>query len=95
MLQGTALALLPPLNLPVPYAAWDSSYAALPQCGAARREAFLSIFLLEIVPIEIDPELPPVDCVVPTDTAQWVLWLAYILTPASGCPDGCGLSTVP
>jgi len=95
MLVYTATNLLPPINAPVPYAAWDAVYSEFDGCGQARRDAFLFLYELDIVPIEIDPELPPVDCVVPTDTALWTEWWAFVLLGGSACPDGCTESKLP
>jgi len=95
MLEFTASTLLPPLNIPLPFEVWDALYATYSGCGEARRQAFLFLYELDIVPIEIDPELPPVDCVVPSDTLLWTEWWAFLLLGGSDCSDGCTESKLP
>lgn len=95
MLGLTAVAFAPPLFLPIPLAEWQLGWLPFDGCGEARQSAFRSIYKLAIVPIAIDPEAPPVDCIVPTDTALWLSWFVFLATPAAACTGGCQQSKLP
>lgn len=80
---------------PLSYDHWKGFWLGLPFAGEARQRAFLSIYGLTIVPISIDPELPPVDCVEPVDLALWGVWEFWFLSNPFPCPSGCEQSRVP
>jgi hypothetical protein len=95
VLRLTAEGLVLTLFVGVPVAVWDLFWITYAGNGAAVREAFLSIYKLEIVTIVV--EEVPVDVVVPVGgyLADWVSWSLYVATPAAVCGDGCQQSRVP
>lgn len=79
----------------VPVDVWLSFCSSFGLDSQAMRVAFLSIYVLEIAAIVVDPELPPIVVVQPRDFTLWETWEAYFLTSASLCLDGCQQSKLP
>lgn len=95
VLRATIDGEIATLGVGIPLDVWNTFWIASPDNGTAVREAFLRIFRLEIVTIEIGDPPVPVDVVAPIDYAQWLSWGLFLLTPSAACLSGCQQSTVP
>lgn len=94
-LRQTALALPATSFLGVPLDIWDAFWLGAGGGMDARRDAFLTVYQLEIVTIDEGEPPVPVEVVRPVDLPLWVSWSLYVLTSASLCPDGCEQSKPP
>jgi len=74
---------------------WRLLWLPFSGTGAARQEAYLWHWWLDIVPMPI--EEPPffVNMVVPRNLSTWVSFASYLSSPAAMCPDGCQQSKLP
>ncbi len=95
ILRGTAEGLAVSLFVGIPVAVWDGLWSIYTGCGEVRREAFRSLYGLEIVTITVGDPPVPVEVVRSTDDSFWVVVLAWILLPDAACLSGCQQSTVP
>lgn len=95
VLRSTILGIAETLNVGIPVAIWGAFWLPYSPSGEAMREAFRSVYMLEIVTIVIDPELPPVDVVRSTDGLQYAVWAVFLLTPGAACLAGCQQSKLP
>ena len=94
VLRGTIEGIALTLDVGIPLTIWDGFWLPYGGNGAAVRSAFLSIYKLEIVTIEVGEPPVPVDVVralFPLDYASWAL---FLLTPEAACSSGCQQSTV-
>lgn len=89
--EGLVLTLFQGVPLPV----WDAFWLATVHNTDGYREAFLSIYELQIVTIEADPT--PFEAVAPRAGAlsRWVGFALYVVTPDAACLTGCGQTTRP
>lgn len=95
VLRGTIMALAETLYVGVPKEIWDAFWLPYTGTGAAVRQAFLTIYGLKIVTIEVgDPPLP-VEVVRSDDVAGYAFAFAFLLTPAAACIGGCQQSKLP
>lgn len=95
VLRSTIEGIAVTLNVGIPVEVWDAFWFPYADNGAAVREAFLSIYSLEIVTIVVDPELPPIDVVRARDGLLYASWALYLLTPAAACLTDCQQSQLP
>jgi len=95
VLRSTLEALLLTLWVGVPVDLWEAFWVVYEDNASNVREAFLSIYGLEIVTITVDEE----ELSVVRPAAGWlgyyVLWSTFILTPAAACIAGCEQSSFP
>lgn len=91
----TAEGLLLTMFAGFPLALWDAAWVVSGRGGPTYKEAFLHLYHLQIVTIEIDGL--PVDVVLPFDDflAWWVDVVLWLTDPASTCVDGCPQSQRP
>lgn len=73
----------------VPVEVWDSAWLAAGNDSQARRDAFLSVYRLEIVTIPPTEEEPAVTLVRPSYLPLWVDISLWLLEPAAACLGGC------
>jgi len=90
--MAEALALV--LWAGVPTEVWDGIWLSVLAPVPAYKEAFLSIYCLEIVTIGTEEEAAVVVRPTEGNVTLWASWGVFILTPGAACLDGCGLSTV-
>lgn len=89
------VALPGTLFIGVPEAIWIAAWLLVAAGQHQREEDYLSIYMLEIVEIEIDDS--PVTVVRPNADGlpYWVTWSLWVATADLTCSDGCGLSKLP
>lgn len=95
VLRSTILGIAETLNVGIPVSLWDVFWIGIYGYGDAMKSAFISIYRLEIVTIEVDPELPPIDVVRARDGLMYAAWLVFLLTPPAACLEGCQQSRLP
>jgi len=95
VLRATIEALALTFWVGIPVEIWDGFWLIHSSNGQAVRDAFLSIYKLEIVTIVVDPELPPVDVVRARFALDYGSWLLFLAEPEAACLAGCEQSTVP
>lgn len=95
VLRGTIMALAETLYVGVPKPIWDAFWLPYLGTGQAVRDAFLSIYRLKIVTIEVGEPPVPLDVVRSDDVPLYVSWGLFLLTPEAACLGGCQQSTVP
>jgi hypothetical protein len=95
VIRSTVLGLILTLGVGVPLDVWNAFWLGTGHEAAAYREAFLSIYLLQIVTIEGGES--PFDAVRPTDSGidLWASLAVTVLLPGGACLDGCGQSDFP
>lgn len=79
----------------IPLELWNTFWISLYPNGQAMRDAFLIIYGLRIVTIEIGEPPVPVEVVQPIYPLQYAAWFVFIFTPAAACLDGCQQSDFP
>lgn len=89
--EGLVLTLFSGVPVPI----WDVLWLGTGYTDARYKEAFRTIYGLEIA--TIDGDGGPIEVVRPIDgmLPSWVLWSLYVVTPSAACLEGCGQSTVP
>lgn len=95
VLRATIEGLALTLYVGIPLSLWDGFWLIYLYHGAAMRAAFLDIYRLEIVEIELGEPPVPVQVVRPLNESEYVDWLVFILTPDAACVDGCQQSKLP
>lgn len=95
VLRNTVEGLLLTLWVGIPGPVWDAFWFGLGAYNDQVKSAFLSIYKLEIVTIEIDGEDLSVVRVRDGWLADYVSWSVFIFLPETSCPDGCQQSRVP
>lgn len=95
VLRSTIDGIALTLNVGIPKPLWDTFWLGTLNSGEPVRDAFLSIYGLEIVTIPLGE--PPVDTQVvrAKDGLTYAAWFVYIFTPAAACLSGCQQSSVP
>lgn len=94
-MQLTAEGLALTLFVGVPYSLWDVFWFAGAHNSDEYKLAFLHLYHLETVTVELDLVPTLVVAVVAGFEDFWLEVIAWLLDPNSTCPDGCGLSKRP
>lgn len=94
VLRQTCEGLVLTLFQGIPLAVWDAFWLVTSHNSDEYKRAFLGLYHLEIVTIEID--LVPTDVVRPRDgfLSQWVDYSLFVVSPAAACLEGCGQSRI-
>lgn len=95
LLRDTSEGLVLTLFIGIPKTLWDAFWIPTIHGSEKVREAFLSIYKLEIVTIPLGGEDTLV--VRPRDgyADVWLDWSIFMVSPAAACLSGCQQSTVP
>lgn len=91
-LDLTVLAFITSLGLPFPEAEWDAFWLPVTPDYLLRREAAIHLMGLERVLIPV-PDEPPIPGIGIAAVAAWVELLAWMLTDAAICGNGCPTSS--
>lgn len=95
VLRGSIIGLTDTLWVGLPVEIWDAFWLPYGGVNASVKEAFLSIYRLEIVTITV--EEIDISVVRPRDgyLPAWISWSLFLLTPEAACIGGCRQSRVP
>jgi hypothetical protein len=83
------------LGVGCPKTVWDGFWLIHPDVSSAVIDAFMAIYQLEIVTIEVGDPPVPLDVVVPLYPLAYAAFALYIASPAAACSGGCLQSSVP
>lgn len=94
LIRDTSEGLVLTAFIGIPLVIWNAFWIPTIHGSEAVREAFLSIYKLEIVTIVLEGEETSV--VRPRDgyAADWLSWSIFLVTPTAACLTGCQQSTV-
>lgn len=95
VIRQTCEGLVLTLFVGVPLVVWEAFWLVLADSGEACREAFLSIYGLEIATIEGEEGAVVVVRPVDGSLPDWVAYSIFMLSPNAACLAGCGQSRVP
>lgn len=83
------------LGVGCPKAVWDGFWLIHPDVSPAVVAAFLAIYQLKIVTIEVGDPPVPVEVVTPLFPLAYAAFAVYLASPEAACFGGCLQSTVP
>lgn len=95
VLRGTIIGLFDTLQVGIPTVLWDAFWLPYGGYNAEVKEAFVSIYRLEIVTIPLGEPPEDVSVMRARDPLQYLSWAAFLLTEQAACFDGCEQSRVP
>lgn len=95
VLRGTIIGLADTLFLGLPVVLWNAFWLPYGGVNDEVKQAFLSIYKLEIVTITVEGDELSVVRPIGDSAVTWLSWALFLLTPAAACVGGCSQSTVP
>lgn len=95
VLRATIEGELLTLFVGVPLAVWDGFWLPYTGDAPAVRAAFMAVYRLKIVTIEVGDPPVPVEVVITEETTAYVDYGIFLLTPGATCSGGCSQSRVP